>query len=214
MTQRVDLNSHSQPSPDPKNGEVVMQQETLRFASFSNEGGPERRRHPRLKIAGVQPPALVEIAPGQPCAIIDISEGGIRLRSDSYAHFPPKGKLRFTLPGTNHSIEVLAQLAWVNRKGNAGLKFLEIYSPAQRSFSETLPAAHDHSTVGKVVSLTRSPAMSMVTLREKVLVLRSQPRVALQLIAKQMMPLTRATGAVIAVQDARSRIVCIASAGR
>ena len=191
-----------------------MEQEELRFASFSNEAGPERRRHPRLKMTGVQPPALVEIVPGQPCAIVDISEGGIRLCSDSYAHFPPKGKLKFTLPGVNHTIEVMAQLAWVNRKGNAGLKFLEVYSPEQAAFSETLPAAHEHSRNAKVVSLPRSPAMSLVTLREKVFVLRSQPRVALHLIVKQMMALTKASGAVIAVQDERSRIVCLASAGR
>ena len=214
MTLRVDLNSHSQPSPDPKNGEVLTRQETLSFASFSNEASPERRRHPRLKVAGMQPPPLIEIAPGQPCAIVDISEGGIRLSSDSYAHFPPKGKLRFTLPGANHTIEVLAQLAWVNRKGSAGLKFLEVYSSAQQSFGETLPAAQENAARGKVVSLPRSPAMSLVTLREKVFVLRSQPRVALHLIVKQMMALTRASGAVIAVQDERSRIVCLASAGR
>src|SRR5215468_2340929 len=139
MTQRADLNSRNQASPDPQNGEVLTRQEALRFASYSNEAGPERRRHPRLKMLGAQPPALVEIVPGQPCAIVDISEGGIRLCSDSYTHFPPKGKLTFTLPGANHTIEVLAQLAWVNRKGNAGLKFLEVYSPEQASFSETLP---------------------------------------------------------------------------
>jgi hypothetical protein len=212
MTQRVDLSSHSQPNADRK--EVVVQQETLRFASFSNEASPERRRHPRLKMAGVQPPAFVEIAPGQPCAIVDISEGGIRLRSDSYAHFPPKGKLRFTLPGANQSIEVLAQLAWVNRQGNAGLKFLEVYSPIHRWSGEKPPSANQPSGNGKVISLPRSPAMSLVSLREKVFVLRSQHRVALHLIVKQMMALMKASGAVIAVQDERSRIVCLASSGR
>ncbi|HEX7959210.1 MAG TPA: GAF domain-containing protein [Terriglobales bacterium] len=215
MTQRVDLNSHSQPKADPT--EVVVQQGTLRFASFSNEAGQERRRHPRLKMAGMQPPAFVEIAPGQPCAIVDISEGGIRLRSDSYAHFPPKGKLRFTLPGANQSIEVLAQLAWVNRQGNAGLKFLEVYTPVQRSFSDRSSSASEptgNGGNGKVVSIPRSPAMSLVSLREKVFVLRSQYRVALHLIVKQIMALMKASGAVIAVQDERSRIVCLASSGR
>src|SRR5262249_48025346 len=43
---------------------------------------------------------------------------------------------------------------------------------------------------------------------------RSQPRVALHLIVKQMMALTRATGAVIAMRNERSRITCLASAGR
>src|SRR5689334_12378648 len=211
MTQRADLNSHSQTSP--KNGEVLVRQETLRFASFSNEASQERRRHPRLKIAGMQPPALVEIAPGQPCAIVDISEGGIRLHSDSYAHFPPKGKLRFTLPGANHTIEVLAQLAWVNRKGNAGLKFLEVYSPSQASLGETLPPVHGHSANGKVISL-KSPMMPLNSLREKVFVLRSEPRADLQVILAQRMAVTKASGVVMAVEDERWKNVCLASAGR
>src|SRR5262249_20797819 len=114
-----------------------MQQESLHFASFSNQGSPERRRHPRLKLASSRP-AMVEIAPGKLCSIMDISEGGMSLRSDSYAHFPPKGKLKFTLPGSNHAVEVFAQLAWVNRKGTAGLKFLEICSQARGSIVEPI----------------------------------------------------------------------------
>src|SRR5215813_8010310 len=191
-----------------------MQQEALHFASFSNEGGPERRRHPRLKVAGSRSPVVVEIGPGEVCSIVDISEGGMSLRSDSYAHFPPKGKFRFTLPGANHAVEVLAQLAWVNRKGTAGLKFLEVCSPAQSSLVESVPAGKEVPPSGKVISLSRSPTMSLESLREKVFVLRSQPRVALHLIVKQMMALTRATGAVIAMRDGRARITCLASAGR
>jgi len=56
--------------------------------------------------------------------------------------------------------------------------------------------------------------MSLISLREKVFVLRSQPKVALQLISRQMMTFTRGTGAVIAALDEASRITCIASAGR
>src|SRR5690349_6024107 len=190
-----------------------MQQETLHFASFSNQAGPERRRHPRLKLAGPQP-ALVEIAPGESCAIVDISEGGMSLRSDSYARFPPKGKFKFTLPGSNHAVEVLAQLAWVNRKGTAGMKFLEISPSVPDTSKEFQPPAREPSTSAKVISLTRPPAMSLTSLREKVFVLRSQPRVALHLIVKQMMALTRATGAVIAIQNEAGRITCLASAGR
>jgi GAF domain-containing protein len=190
-----------------------MQQETLHFASFSNHGGPERRRHSRLKLAASRP-AVVEIAPGELCAIVDISEGGMSLRSDSYAHFPPRGKFRFTLPGSNQAVEVLAQLAWVNRKGTAGMKFLEICSSAPTALNESASAAPEHPASAKVISLTRSPAMSLTSLREKVFVLRSQPRVALHLIVKQMMALTRATGAVIAMQDGAGWVICLASAGR
>jgi hypothetical protein len=190
-----------------------MQQETLHFASFPNPGGPERRRHPRLKLASARPPT-VEIAPGKLCSILDISEGGMSLRSDSYAHFPPTGKFKFTLPGSNHLVEVLAQLAWVNRKGTAGLKFLEICSQADGSLVEPASSRQGRPAPGKVISLTRTPAMSLTSLREKVFVLRSQPKVALQLIARQMMSLTRGTGAVIAALDEASRITCIGSAGR
>src|SRR5437773_5870720 len=190
-----------------------MQQETLHFASFSNQGSPERRRHPRLKLASTRP-ATVEIVPGKLCAIVDISEGGMSLRSDSYAHFPPRGKFKFTLPGSNHPVEVLAQLAWVNRKGTAGLKFLEVCSQAHGSLVQPISSTEEHSAPSKVISLTRTPAMSLISLREKVFVLRSQPKVALQLISRQMMTFTRGTGAVIAALDEASRITCIASAGR
>src|SRR5438045_4081444 len=160
-----------------------MQQETLRFASFSNQAGPERRRYPRQKLAD-SPPVMVEIAPGHQCAILDIGEGGMSLRSDSYAHFPPQGKFSFTVPGSDRTVEVLAQLAWVNRQGAAGLKFLAMDWSSQNSQAMQVAEMREHSFSNKTASSSVPAGMSLVTIREKVLVLRSQPKVALQLDRK------------------------------
>ena len=189
-----------------------MQPEMLHDDSLSHPCS-ERRRYPRKRVTGCEDPFVIEVSSGNRCYILDISEGGMRLRSDSYAHFPPQGKFAVTLPDSDQSVEVTAQLAWVSRTGTAGLQFLEVNSTLQESLTAWITATRQCTRAERAASIPIITPMSLTSLREKVLVLKSKPK-ALQMIARQMMVLTRATGAVIAIeQEAGGDITCVASAG-
>jgi DNA-binding NarL/FixJ family response regulator len=68
----------------------------------------------------------------------NLSEGGMAIRilgklpKDTQAHF------RFTLPGTNISLELKGQVAWADGTGHAGIRFVEVPQSSQHQLEKWL----------------------------------------------------------------------------
>jgi DNA-binding response OmpR family regulator len=84
----------------------------------------ERRRYFRQPVR--MPVDVMMGEKGMKAIATNISEGGISLHLHEAL---PKGatpRLRFTLPTTNSSIEVAAEVAWADIQGRVGLRFQEL----------------------------------------------------------------------------------------
>ena len=97
----------------------------------------ERRRYFRHPI---ELPVLVVLAPGDEvrATTSNVSEGGMAIR---YKGMLPQGtvaKLVFTLPGIQIPVEVKAEIVWVDRSGQAGLRFLEFPKQARQNMERWL----------------------------------------------------------------------------
>lgn len=84
----------------------------------------ERRRYFRVPV---DMPVTLVFNEGQPTKsrATNLSEGGMA------AELPVKfsssiKKVHFILPGTNHSVETRAELAWADGSGRGGIKFVEL----------------------------------------------------------------------------------------
>ena len=62
---------------------------------------------------------------------LNLSKGGIALRTLNPLDQATKTFLQFRLPGTSHNIDAEARVAWSDRRGSMGLQFEKI-SPADR----------------------------------------------------------------------------------
>jgi CheY-like chemotaxis protein len=91
----------------------------------------ERRRNTRVTIQ--IPVALVsENGAGQRKAITsDISQGGMSLKLSRRTQNAGPMRVKFTLPGTDDSVECAAEVAWEGDGTQAGIRFVNV-SPAQR----------------------------------------------------------------------------------
>jgi hypothetical protein len=64
--------------------------------------------------------------------LMNLSQGGmgIRLQRPHETHGPLH--VSFVLPGTKHSMKFLAEVAWKDKRGNAGIRFLETTARTKR----------------------------------------------------------------------------------
>jgi TonB family protein len=190
-----------------------MWQETLKAGGGLPPATPERRCFPRKNLIGFTPVSLENSAPGA-VSITNISKGGMSIHSDSYLHFPPSGKFSFVLPESSQQIEVVAQLAWVDRNGSAGLRFLEMPEASAEGLDAWLgwtndSAPSDLSSEEKAVS---EPQDVLTDLKEQIASAKGTHS-ALSLIAEDILNLTRASGAAIALATPEG-FVCSANAGQ
>jgi len=91
----------------------------------------ERRRNTRVTVQ--IPVSLVgENGAGQRKAITsDISQGGMSLKLSRRAQTSAPMRAKFTLPGTDDSVECAAEVAWEGDGAQAGIRFVNM-SPVQR----------------------------------------------------------------------------------
>jgi CheY-like chemotaxis protein len=91
----------------------------------------ERRRNTRVTVQ--IPVALVsENGAGQRKAVSsDISQGGMSLKLSRRAKNSAPMRVKFTLPGTDDSVECAAEVAWAGGGSQAGIRFVNV-SPEQR----------------------------------------------------------------------------------
>jgi c-di-GMP-binding flagellar brake protein YcgR len=101
----------------------------------------ERRRNTRVTIQ--IPVALVsETGAGQRKTVTsDISLGGMSLKLSRRAQSAGPMRIKFTLPGTENSIECASEVAWEGGGPQAGIRFVDV-SPEQRDQLKSWLARH------------------------------------------------------------------------
>jgi CheY-like chemotaxis protein len=101
----------------------------------------ERRRNTR--VAMQIPVALVsETGAGQRKTVTsDIGLGGMSLKLSRRAKGAGPMRIKFALPGTEHSLECAAEVAWEGRGPQAGIRFVNV-SPEQRDQLKSWLAQH------------------------------------------------------------------------
>jgi PilZ domain len=64
--------------------------------------------------------------------LTNISQGGVALRADSPVPVTGPVRLSFALPGTGTPLRLLGKVAWMDKQGNAGIRFVQISGRAKR----------------------------------------------------------------------------------
>ncbi len=101
----------------------------------------ERRRNTRVAIQ-VHVILISENGKEQRKAITsDISQGGMSLMLSRRARSAGPTRIKFTLPGTDNSIECTAEVAWEGDGSQAGIRFVNL-SPEQRDQLKTWVTRH------------------------------------------------------------------------
>jgi len=91
----------------------------------------ERRRNTRVTVQ-IPVVLIIESGAAQRKALSsDLSQGGMSLRLARRAQDSGPVRIKFALPGTDHSIECTAEMAWQGAGAQAGLRFVNL-SPEQR----------------------------------------------------------------------------------
>jgi len=65
--------------------------------------------------------------------LMNLSQGGLRIRAPRPIDAQGPIKLRFTLPGLRSSVKATGEIAWRDANGNAGIRFIEVPLRLQRS---------------------------------------------------------------------------------
>lgn len=68
-----------------------------------------------------------------PARMINISQGGARIKGDFNQEFRGNIQMEFKLPQTSKEFVLRANVAWADRSGNAGVQFVDVPRPAYRN---------------------------------------------------------------------------------
>jgi hypothetical protein len=79
-------------------------------------------------------PVAVSCGPRKPVAakLVNLSQGGIGIRAPKKLAASGPVKVSFALPGTKLSVKFQGELAWTDKQGNAGIRFLEMDGGVKR----------------------------------------------------------------------------------
>jgi hypothetical protein len=64
--------------------------------------------------------------------LMNLSQGGLGVRIHETLPLASPMRVSFALPGTKRFLKLQGQVAWIDQKGNAGIRFLEIAPAAKR----------------------------------------------------------------------------------
>src|ERR1700733_2226965 len=64
--------------------------------------------------------------------LLNLSLGGMRVHLGQPARVSGTVETNFCLPGTNLALQARGEVTWMDRQGNAGIRFLEISEPMKR----------------------------------------------------------------------------------
>jgi DNA-binding response OmpR family regulator len=68
----------------------------------------------------------------------NLSEGGMAIRLSGKLPRDAQAKLQFTFPGSNTSLELKGEIAWVDAAGHAGIRFVEVPQSSQYQLDKWL----------------------------------------------------------------------------
>ena len=98
---------------------------------------PQRRQQLRKPAYA---PVSLKFSPGREikAVVLNVSEGGIAVRLSEAATVRQSVRARFTLPGMPGSIDVQGLIAWADKHGRAGIRFLHVSSELHNQLKQWL----------------------------------------------------------------------------
>ena len=192
----------------------------------------DRRRHTR-RLA-VKELIGVQLGATNRAIVVDLSEGGMRVQAAERVHLLPSSLVRFEVPGSPGPVQASCELAWADHCGKAGLRFTGFSGNSLQDLRRWLTTATAPVLVEKREEIRRTlplpiPKPQVVTGQRAVLQTSVAPAAGetpvatpagktdtvearLHAAAQQLMKLTSADGAVVALRSGQ-QIVCRASVG-
>jgi CheY-like chemotaxis protein len=80
----------------------------------------------------------------------NLSEGGMAIRFPGEMPKEMISKIQFTLPGSNTSLELKAEVAWADKAGRAGLRFIDVPQSSQHQLESCLTRLLEDASLLKV----------------------------------------------------------------
>jgi CheY-like chemotaxis protein len=104
---------------------------------------PQRRQQLRKPAYA---PVCLRFIPGREikAVVLNVSEGGIAVRLPEPATVRQSVRARFNLPGIRDAIDVQGQIAWVDKNGRAGIRFVHLPGRLHTQLKQWLfPTLHE-----------------------------------------------------------------------
>jgi CheY-like chemotaxis protein len=116
----------------------------------------ERRRYFRHSV---EVPVLIHFSHGTELKTItsNLSEGGMAVRFPGEMPKDMISKIQFTLPNTHTSLELKAEVAWADKAGRAGLRFLDVPQSSQHQLESCLTRLLQDENLPKMRAAKPSP---------------------------------------------------------
>ena len=176
------------------------------FDDASLSSSPERRKHARSKLPAAT--AVVLDSNSRPAIIVDLSEGGIGVRSDAVLEQGATCRVQLTVPDSNQVIDAACELAW-KRAPHAGFRFILLTEKSQRQIKEWLKTSQASNGNGSPAAATAPMAPETAEKFEQPLAASDEALLNLAIKARDFI---HADGVAVAVADGEG-IVCRASLG-
>ena len=91
--------------------------------------------------------------------MLDLSERGLSVQA-AEPLYGGRIPFRFTLPGTPHLIEGIADVVWADEDGRAGILFNELTSTSRKRLNTWLLKRKEKGAVAGVPSRSRKPVIT------------------------------------------------------
>jgi len=82
-----------------------------------------------------------------PAHLLNLSQGGLRVRLQQPTALSSAVGVNFVLPGTELPLEARGEVAWKDKQGNAGIRLVEISAPMKRNLQLWLEQRYFESPV-------------------------------------------------------------------
>jgi CheY-like chemotaxis protein len=137
---------------------VVLGQVFRSFRAAEGFMKPDRRRSSRHASD-----ALIYFRCGDglptPAIVLDLNERGLAVQA-AEPLYGGRIPFRFTLPGTPHLIEGIADVVWADEEGRAGILFQDLTSTSRKRLNTWLQKRKNKSSIASVPSRSRKPAVT------------------------------------------------------
>ena len=89
----------------------------------------------RYHRAGLEVPVSLKCKGQKPkdAALVNLSQGGMQLRTDASIESVRNLQVSFSLPGARSGVNAHAEIVWQDQCGNVGVRFVKVTQPQQRT---------------------------------------------------------------------------------
>jgi CheY-like chemotaxis protein len=89
----------------------------------------------RYHRAGLEVPVSLNCNRNSPIAahLVNVSQGGLQVHSDSPVEMKKAFQVSFELPGAKNTLKAHAEVAWQDARGNVGIRFVKVTPRQQRT---------------------------------------------------------------------------------